>query len=119
MSVGRLPHTSVELTKTQMPKDHTYYVYIVASPNRSTIYIGMTNSLTRRLQEHKANRGVKTTFAGRNYCYELVYYEVHKYVNNSIAREKELKKWARAKKNALIESFNPSWDALNIRFYED
>ena len=101
-----------------MPRDHTYYVYIVANPNRSTIYIGITNDLNRRLQEHKSNRGTKKSFAGRYYCYELVYYEVHQYVNNAIAREKELKKWSRAKKNALIESFNPSWDSLNIRFYE-
>ena len=102
-----------------MPRDHTYYVYIVANPNRSTIYIGITNDLNRRLQEHKSNRGTKKSFAGRYYCYELVYYEVHQYVNNAIAREKELKKWSRAKKNALIESFNPSWDSLNIRFYEE
>ena len=102
-----------------MLRDHTYYVYIVANPNRSTIYIGITNDLNRRLQEHKSNRGTKKSFAGRYYCYELVYYEVHQYVNNAIAREKELKKWSRAKKNALIESFNPSWDSLNIRFYEE
>ena len=102
-----------------MPKHHTYYVYILANPNRSTIYIGMTNNLSRRLQEHKSNRGTKISFAGRYYCYELVYYEVHQYVNNAIAREKELKKWSRVKKNALIESFNPSWYSLNIRFYEE
>ena len=102
-----------------MAKDHTYYVYIVSSPNRSTIYLGMTNNLTRRLQEHKANRGNKSSFAGRYNCYELVYYEIHQYVNNAIAREKELKKWSRKKKNALIESMNPEFDSLNIRFHED
>ena len=75
-----------------MPRDHTYYVYIVANPTRSTIYIGITNDLNRRLQEHKSNRGTKKSFVGRYYCYELVYYEVHQYVNNAIAREKELKK---------------------------
>ncbi len=100
-----------------MPRDRTFNVYITSSPNRSTIYIGVTNNLTRRLQEHKANRGEAKTFAGRYYCYELVYYEIFKYVNNAIAREKELKKWSRVKKNALIESLNPSWDSLNIRFH--
>ena len=101
-----------------MPRDHTYYVYIVVNPDRSTVYIGMTKNLTRRLKKHKGNRGINTSFAERYYCYEFVYYEIHKYVNNAIVREKELKKWSRAKKNALIESFNPSWDSLNIRFYE-
>ena len=90
-----------------MKKGHTYYVYIIANPSRSVIYIGMTNSLTRRLQEHKQNRGCKRSFAGRHYCYELVYYEVYQYVNEAIAREKQLKKWSRIKKDALIKSQNP------------
>ena len=102
-----------------MKKDHTYYVYIIANPSRSVIYIGMTNSLTRRLQEHKDNRGTKKSFAGRNYCYELVYYEVYQYVNEAIAREKELKKWSRAKKDKLIKSQNPRLLTLNREFYVD
>ena len=99
-------------------KDHTYYVYIVASPNRSTIYIGMTNNLTRRLEEHKVNRGRPWTFAGKYFCYELVYYEVFQYVSEAIAREKEIKKWSRKKKDALILSMNPNWNSLNLSLYE-
>ena len=114
------PSIPVEMTRNRnMKKDHTYYVYIIANPSRSVIYIGMTNSLTRRLQEHKNNRGTKKSFAGRNYCYELLYYEVYQYVNEAIAREKELKKWSRAKKDALIKSQNPRLLTLNREFYVD
>jgi putative endonuclease len=99
-----------------MARDYTFYVYILTNPSKSTLYIGFTNSLVRRLSEHKENRGKPKTFAGRNYCYLLIYYEVYQYVNNAIAREKQLKKWSRAKKEALIATMNPQWNSLNINF---
>lgn len=55
------------------------------------MYTGMTNNLSRRLQEHYNNRGDDKTFAGRYYCYNLVYYEYTNYVLNAIRREKEIK----------------------------
>jgi len=97
-------------------RDYTFYVYIITNPLKTVLYIGFTNNLSQRLAQHKANKGDPMTFAGKYYCYNLVYYEVHQYVNNAIAREKELKKWTRKKKEALINSMNPQWLSLNKNF---
>lgn len=59
------------------------------------------------------NKGKAKTFAGRYYCYNLVYYEVHQYVNDALAREKEIKGWTRVKKLNLIKSENPKQLFLN------
>ena len=89
-----------------MPFNREFYVYILASKSRR-IYVGMTNSLFHRVLEHKAG---EVEFTSRYRINRLVYYEVFKYVINCIARETELKKWSRAKKVALIESMNPTWE---------
>ena len=100
-----------------MFRHYCFYVYILANPSRSVIYVGFTNSLTRRLSEHYSNRGTDKSFAGKYHCTDLVYYETHKYVLNAIAREKEIKKWRREKKNALVSSMNPQWNSLNKNFH--
>jgi putative endonuclease len=89
-----------------------YYVYIVASKTRSTIYIGVTDNLVRRICEHKAANS-PDSFTGIYNCNRLVYYEETPYINNAIAREKQLKNWKRAWKNDLIESINPDWRDLS------
>ena len=94
-------------------KQHNYFVYITTNPNKSVLYVGMTNDLVVRMNEHFENRGKKTSFAGKYYCYNLIYWERHQYVNHAIAREKEIKKWRRSKKEFLINSFNPDWRFLN------
>ena len=81
------------------------------------MYIGITNNLERRIIEHYLNRGKPETHAGRYFCYLLLYYESYKYVNVSIAREKEIKKWSRKKKIKLIESCNPEWMSLNAELF--
>ena len=101
-----------------MPRDYTFYVYILTNPQKTMLYIGFTNSLVRRLPQHRDNRGKKETFAGRNFCYILIYYEVFQYVNDAIAREKQLKKWSRSKKEELIATKNPNWLSLNINFID-
>jgi putative endonuclease len=83
------------------------------NPKKTTLYIGVTNKLSRRLQEHYDNRGNPNYFAGRYHCYNLVYYEEFKYVLDAIAREKQLKNWSRKKKDWLIEMKNPRWEILN------
>lgn len=65
------------------------------------------------MREHYENRGEGESFAGRYYCFKLVYYECFNTAWEAIEREKEIKKWRREKKNALIESVNPSWYFLN------
>ena len=98
-------------------RDYTFYVYILTNPNKTTLYIGFTENLTRRLETHKHNKGTSKSFAGKYYCYILVYYEVYQYVNEAIAREKELKKWRRSKKESLIHTMNPNYDSLNHHFF--
>ena len=93
--------------------NYNFYVYITTNPNKSVLYVGMTNNLSIRIIQHRENKGKPDSFAGKYYCYNLVYYEHHSHVNHAIAREKEIKKWRRAKKIALIESINPSWKFLN------
>jgi putative endonuclease len=90
-----------------------YFVYILTNPAKSVLYIGVTNNLMARLKEHWDNRGNDETFAGKYFCYNLIYYETSSSIELSIAREKELKKWSRDKKEALIRSQNPDWLFLN------
>ena len=86
-----------------------YYVYITTNPARKVLYIGITNSLSDRMAQHYANRGSAQTFAGRYFCYNLVHVEEYSNINAAIVREKELKGWTRAKKDALIALENPEW----------
>ena len=88
---------------------HRYFVYIVTN-RRKTLYVGVTNDITRRMQEHRT--APVHTFAGRHGLSRLVYIEEHRYILNAIAREKQLKGWRRERKIALIESINPGWKEL-------
>ena len=74
------------------------------------IYTGMTNSLSRRIREHKQK--VNDGFTKRYNIHRLVYYEEFQDVRKAIAREKEIKGWRREKKVALIEGLNPKWRDL-------
>ncbi len=91
-----------------------YYVYITTNPGKTVLYIGITNDLYRRLAEHYENKGNISSFAGKYYCYNLVYYEELQFVNDAIAREKELKKLSRKEKETLIRSVNPHMHILKI-----
>lgn len=99
--------------------NYLFYVYITTNPERTVLYTGMTNDLVRRMQEHYLARGQNDKFAGKYYCYNLIYWEFHQYVNNAIAREKEIKGWRRDKKVALIDSFNADWKFLNNEIQDD
>jgi len=92
---------------------HNYFVYIITNPNKTVLYIGVTNDLETRLAQHYENRGNKKSFAGRYYCYHLLYWERHQFIEHAIEREKEIKKWRRSKKETLINEFNPDWKFLN------
>lgn len=88
-----------------------YYIYILTNKTHSTLYIGVTNNLQRRLYEHK-NKLVDG-FTKKYNVYKLVYYEVYQEIELAITREKVLKKWSRAKKNNLITHFNVQWNDLS------
>ncbi len=95
---------------------HSYYVYIITNKYRSTFYIGVTNNLKRRLVEHKTNIiKKKKTFAAKYNLEFLVFYEKYSWVHIAIAREKELKKWRREKKLALIRESNPDFAFLDSK----
>jgi len=90
----------------------SYFVYIVASVSR-TIYIGVTNDLGRRVNEHRTRDtpGFTSTYN----VDRLVWFEEFADPAAAISREKQLKSWRRAKKIKLIESMNPSWDDLSFQ----
>ncbi len=91
----------------------SFYVYILASKRNGTLYIGMTNSLKRRITEHK--QGLIPGFTQRYNVKLLVYFEEFSDPRYAIEREKQLKWWRRKWKLELIESVNPEWKDL---FYE-
>ncbi|ANE51525.1 GIY-YIG nuclease family protein [Flavisolibacter tropicus] len=97
---------------------HQYYVYIVTNPERTVFYTGVTNDLEQRIIEHYLNKGRRKTFAGKYYCYNLIFYEAFQYINNAIAREKEIKGWNRKKKLTLIEAVNPSLTFFNAQLFD-
>jgi putative endonuclease len=78
------------------------------------LYIGVTNNLIRRLAEHSDTLGNMGKFTSRYQANLLVYFEAFPDPVQAIAREKELKGWSRAKKEKLINSFNPKWEAIDL-----
>ena len=93
--------------------ERTYTVYILASRRNGTLYVGVTNNLGRRAYQHRTGSG--SQFTAKYSVKMLVWYEHYNDVNEAIAREKQLKKWERKWKLALIEAFNPEWADLYER----
>jgi putative endonuclease len=77
-------------------------------------YTGVTNDLKRRLDEHYASKGKKEAFAGKYFCYQLIFYERFTSIISAIEREKEIKDLSRNKKLELIKEFNPSMSFIKI-----
>ena len=94
-----------------MPHDYTYFVYMLNSSSRRALYTGITNALTTRVMEHRRGESRKS-FTAQYRAFRLVYYEEFRDVRAAIAREKQIKGWTRAKKNALVASMNPQWRDL-------
>ena len=84
-----------------------YYVCILASGKRGTLYIGVTNDLVRRVYEHRTD--AVPGFTRKYRVHSLVYYEIHDDIREAILREKRIKRWARAWKVELIEKENADW----------
>jgi putative endonuclease len=93
-----------------MSEEQRYFVYIMANASKR-IYTGMTNSIRRRVREHKLK--LTAGFAAKYNITRLVYFESFEDVRNAIEREKQVKAWTRAKRLALVESTNPKWDDLS------
>ena len=91
--------------------DKSAYVYIMTNKNRTTLYIGVTNDLCRRVYEHKHHL-IKGSFTDKYNSENCIYYEEFPQFAMAIKREKELKKWNRQKKIELINKKNPAWNIL-------
>ena len=92
-----------------------YYVYIMASRSR-TLYAGVTNSLRRRVWEHKQD--LKEGFTKKYRIHRLVHFETFEDVKAAIRREQQIKGWRREKKVALIVASNPTWEDLAAEWQE-
>jgi putative endonuclease len=77
----------------------------MSNTKNTVLYVGMTNDLKRRVEEHKSNS--IPGFTQKYCCHKLVYYETYSDVNQAIYREKQIKGWLRSKKDVLINSINP------------
>ena len=96
---------------------HNYYVYIITNFVKTVLYIGVCNDIKRRLYEHECNaKSGNDTFAAKYNCFYLLYIERFQYVEHAIAREKQIKKYSRRKKEDLINSHNPEWRFMNNDF---
>jgi len=91
-----------------------YYVYIMTNNSR-TLYTGVTNNLEKRVLQHK--RKLLPGFTRQYNLMHLVHYETFGDVRLAIQREKQIKRWLRAKKVALIISGNPAWKDLSQDWY--
>ena len=87
------------------------YVYMLSNCTNTVVYTGVTNNLIRRVYEHKTNAD-PDSFTAKYQVHKLVYYEVTDYMQAALDREKQIKKWNRARKNKYITRMNPSWKDL-------
>jgi putative endonuclease len=88
-------------------RNHDYWVYILTNKHRTSLYIGVTNDMVRRLFQHR--NGAVEGFTNRYQINRLVWLEHFRNVNDAIACEKKLKGWRRSRKITLIEQTNPRW----------
>ncbi len=98
-------------------RDHNYFIYILTNFNRTVLYTGVTNDLSIRLTQHIEGIN-KFSFTNKYKCHFLIYYEHFHYIDQAIAREKEIKGWSRKKKEDLIATENKDWKFLNDEVIE-
>lgn len=91
--------------------NNTYWVYFLSNKARTCLYVGVTNSLERRVQQHRQNDHKK--FTSKYYLCDLLYFEEYDQIEAAIQREKRLKKWNRKWKEELIIKSNPQWQDLS------
>jgi putative endonuclease len=96
--------------------EHRYYVYLLTNKNNNVMYVGMTNDLERRVYEHKTK--MIPGFTEKYNIEKLVYFEETSDVRSALAREKEIKKWRREKKNNLVVAVNREWNDLSDGWFE-
>lgn len=87
-----------------------YYVYILTNKNRTVLYTGVTNSIRRRLHEHKT-KSIKG-FTAKYNVDQLLFVQEFQTILEAIAAEKKIKGWTRAKKLTLIKEQNPNFEEI-------
>ena len=102
-------------TQYVMREPKTYFVYIMSNRSK-TLYTGITGNLIGRVRRHKLAMG--SQFTSKYKLDRLVYFERYEDVHKAIEREKEIKRWLRIKKIALIVSVNPAWRDLSVEWFE-
>jgi len=93
---------------------HLYHVYIMTNRSHSTLYVGMTGKGFIRTEQHFHK--IFDGFTKKYNVTKLVYFEEYSEVLDAIAREKQIKRWSRKKKEWLIETKNPEWNNLYKKF---
>ena len=86
-------------------------IYFMTNKNRTTLYLGVTSNLIKRVSEHRTHY-YKGSFTDKYNLELIVFFEFHSTIEEAISREKQVKKWNRAKKDALINGLNPEWRDL-------
>ena len=89
-----------------------YFVYIMTNNHENVMYVGVTNNLERRVLEHQS--GLIKGFTQKYNLKKLVYFEQTSSIEVAIIREKEIKKWRRDKKDALVRAINPDFKDLSV-----
>ena len=97
-------------------KIHLYYVYILSNKSNTALYVGVTSDLQNRASDHKLK--IYKGFTAKYECNKLVYYEEYQWIQDAIAREKQLKAGSRQKKVDLIVAENPMWNDLSDGWYD-
>jgi putative endonuclease len=97
-------------------KLHQYYVYIITNQANTVLYVGVTNDIKNRISEHKLK--IFKGFTAMYNCNKLVYFEDFQWIQDAIAREKQLKAGSRQKKIDLIIADNPLWNDLSDGWYD-
>ena len=101
-----------------MQREQRYFVYILTNVARNVMYVGVTNNLENRVAQHR--EGKTDSFTSKYHVNTLVYAEDYQYIEDAIAREKQIKGWRRSKKDALVETANPTWaDLLETSVIKD
>ena len=93
-----------------MKRNASAWVYFLTNYTRHSLYIGVTTDLERRIAEHKSH--LVPGYTQKYQVGRLVYYEEFQSIREALEREKYLKGWTRARKNALVDAFNPEWRDL-------
>mgnify|MGYP003296081021 CR=1 FL=1 len=93
------------------------YIYILTNYTKTTLYIGVTNDITRRIYEHK-NHIYRNSFTDKYNVNICIYYEDFNTIEEAISREKEIKKWSRKKKENLINTINPEWKEIDVGYVD-